>query len=286
MMPIRRDHDRGDSFVGTMLALAVVILATAFVMPIILDALRISQAHAAADQMRILHQATLAYVRKNITDVVTTVAAGPEPITLATLKAEDLQATFPTRNPYGGTYQTCVAREINGLLKIVNSANGGVVPRKFSGRYMLRGGAGTAAVMDYDNDSIARGAYGSINDNLASLAPNCAVPPRGAEAMITWVDPAALGADDGYRVVQILQVAHDDLIDKPDCPGTGTPGIHLTQTTSAGTDPAEVIAAEQVWADDVSATQWQARHRVLTETGWNNPPATIARLTAILVCSP
>lgn len=285
-MSLKRQHHRGDQFVGTMIGLGIVIIGTALVVPVILDALRISQAYAAADQMRLLHTATQAYARKNITALLADVAAGPSPITLATLKVEDLQATFPTRSPYGGTYQACATRDPNGLLKLVSSAPGGTVPRKYSGRYMLRGGAGTAAVMDYDTDGIARGAYGSINDNLAGLTPNCTVPGRGAETAITWLDPAALGADDGYRVVQILQVADGDLIDKPDCPGSATPGIHLVQTTSAGTDPAEVIAAEQVWANDVSATQWQARYRVLTETGWHNPPATIGRLTAMLVCAP
>lgn len=282
-----RRRERGEGLLSYVIAIILLPIAIYAGIALWNESTLLIQLSSAAQQTKTLQKSVAQYVTTNLVTVLASATAAPTPISLTALKTNgSLYASFPLQNPYQATYEVCATLDTNGLLKIITSASGGEqMPRRYAAVFAWIVGAGKGGWMDVTTAAQARGAYASFVEDLTPIATGCTIPTALHEASIEWFDPVALGAD-GLKVVGIYNLASGDLVPKPSCPGTLTPAIHLSQSTSAATSPAEVISAEQTWADNASATQWQVQYRALTETGWHTPNGTIARIMAVVICTP
>lgn len=283
-----KKSERGEgSILGLIFALGIIAVLVALAMWTINEASERQRAKDAAQQTIQLRRAVGGYLKGNINTVRTAVIAGPIAVSLADLRSGGyLQPTFPNTNPFMATYATCISLDAAGLLQTLVTATGGSpMYERHAPTFASWVGSGNGGWMDYTIANRVRGSWGSIDLDIGGLSPTCAIAGPGHEASLDWYDPSSLGGDP-LQVVEVRPVVHDELVDKPTCPGAWVPRIQLAQSTSAGTDPAEVIAAEQPYADNASATQWRIQYRVLTETGWHNPSGTIAQLLATIMCGP
>lgn len=286
LKPVRRDRGAG-SILEVIIALGLVAFLVAFAMWAINEASQRQRVKDAAQQTIMLRHALGAYLKANINTLRASVIAGPVAVSLGDLRSGGhLQPTFPDTSPLMANYATCVSLDASGLLQtLVTGVGGTEIAERHAPYFASWVGSGNGGWMDYSTPNRVRGAWGSIDLDISALAPTCAIAEPGREASLDWYDPANLGGDP-LQVIAVRPVVHDELVDKPTCPGSWQPRIQLAQSTSAATSPAEVIAAEQPYAVNASATQWRIQFRILTETGWHNPNGTIAQLLATIMCGP
>lgn len=92
--------------------------------------------------------------------------------------------------------------------------------------------------------------------------------------------------EDTYLAGMML-VDPNDIVTKPTCPtDLPTPQIFLAPSNFAANDTGRYLKGVEVWAEDLSATQWRVHLQVMTDTGpWIEPNANFADIMAFLLCT-
>lgn len=75
------------------------------------------------------------------------------------------------------------------------------------------------------------------------------------------------------------------LITKPICPAPQTPQIFTSVMMVSENSTGNPIGAIQSYAENISATQWRVKLRILTLSGWMTPSCTYGKVVAISKCT-
>lgn len=123
----------------------------------------------------------------------------------------------------------------------------------------------------------------------------------GIEEGRVWYDDAADGfyvcidgvkrklqtTGDSAFIQDVSVVSPGDAVAKPTCPADlPLPQIFLYPESFAANTTGAYIKGVQVWATNLSATQWQANMQVMTDLGWITPDASYGKMVALTKCSP
>lgn len=85
-------------------------------------------------------------------------------------------------------------------------------------------------------------------------------------------------------IYTIAQVAHGDIVTKPTCRTGSVPKINLSISNASADDSGVAMGAIQLWAVDISATEWQVVYRVFAGSSFMNPSSTYGRAQVITSC--